>query len=160
MAIRFEGWFCKIAHQHTNMWQVNQTRNHADQAMSTDGSTCRVPYLFGISTAGAICLVYVFWSACHTLPHVLLCPLSLFPRNRSSQTLHWAGLRWAGIMGLHPAVQYTSKVSPYQRYHHTFLRSLCVETYYCLWQAVGNDLVFEVEVIDPKDNQRDMAEED
>jgi len=35
-----------------------------------------------------------------------------------------------------------------------------VETYYCLWQAVGNDLVFEVEVIDPKDNQRDMAEED
>jgi len=35
-----------------------------------------------------------------------------------------------------------------------------VETYYCLWQAVGNDLMFEVEVIDPKDNQRDMAKED
>jgi len=35
-----------------------------------------------------------------------------------------------------------------------------VETYYCLWRAVGNDLVFEVEVIDPKDNQRDMTKED
>jgi len=35
-----------------------------------------------------------------------------------------------------------------------------VETYYCLWRAVGNDLMFEVEVIDPKDNQRDMAKED
>jgi len=35
-----------------------------------------------------------------------------------------------------------------------------VETYYCLWQAVGNDLMFEVEVIDPKDDQRDMAKED
>jgi len=31
-----------------------------------------------------------------------------------------------------------------------------VETYYCLWQTVGDDLVFEVEVIDPKDNQRDV----
>jgi len=31
-----------------------------------------------------------------------------------------------------------------------------VETYYCLWQAVGNDLVFEVEVIDPEDEQGDV----
>jgi len=30
----------------------------------------------------------------------------------------------------------------------------------CLWPAVGNNLVFEVEVIDPKDNQRDVAKED
>jgi len=29
-----------------------------------------------------------------------------------------------------------------------------------LWQAVGNDLMFEVEVIDPKDNQGDIQEED
>jgi len=29
-----------------------------------------------------------------------------------------------------------------------------------LWQAVGNDLVFEVEVIDPKDNQGDVEQED
>ena len=35
-----------------------------------------------------------------------------------------------------------------------------VETYYCLWQAVGNDLMFEVEVINPKDNQGDVAKED
>jgi len=38
--------------------------------------------------------------------------------------------------------------------------TVSVKTYYCLWQAVGNDLMFEVEVIDPKDNQRDMAKED
>jgi len=35
-----------------------------------------------------------------------------------------------------------------------------VETYYCLWQAVGDDLVFEVEVIDPKDNQEDVEQEE
>jgi len=35
-----------------------------------------------------------------------------------------------------------------------------VETYYCLWQAVGDDLVFEVEVIDPKDKQGNIQEED
>ena len=35
-----------------------------------------------------------------------------------------------------------------------------VKTYYYLWQAVGNDLMFEVEVINPKDDQRDMTEED
>jgi len=29
-----------------------------------------------------------------------------------------------------------------------------------LWQAVGNDLVFEVEVINPKDNQGDIEQED
>ena len=29
-----------------------------------------------------------------------------------------------------------------------------------LWQAVGNDDVFEVEVIDPKDEQRDIQEKD
>ena len=28
-----------------------------------------------------------------------------------------------------------------------------------LWQAVGNDVVFEMEVIDPKDEQRDMSKE-
>ena len=32
-----------------------------------------------------------------------------------------------------------------------------VETYYCLWQAVGDDLIFEVEVTDPKDYQRDIG---
>jgi len=31
-----------------------------------------------------------------------------------------------------------------------------VKTYYCLWQAVGDDLVFEVEVIDPEDEQGDV----
>jgi len=31
-----------------------------------------------------------------------------------------------------------------------------VETYYCLRQAVGDDLIFEVEVIDPKDEQGDV----
>jgi len=36
----------------------------------------------------------------------------------------------------------------------------CVETYYCLWQAVGDDLMFEVEVIDPKDNQGDVEQEE
>jgi len=35
-----------------------------------------------------------------------------------------------------------------------------VETYYCLGQAVGDDLMFEVEVIDPKDNQRDVEQEE
>ena len=35
-----------------------------------------------------------------------------------------------------------------------------VETYYCLWQAVGDNLVFEVEVIDPKDEQGNIQEED
>jgi len=35
-----------------------------------------------------------------------------------------------------------------------------IKTYYCLWQAVGNDLMFEIEVIDPKDNQQDMTKED
>jgi len=35
-----------------------------------------------------------------------------------------------------------------------------VETYYCLGQAVGDDLVFEVKVIDPKDEQGDVQEED
>ena len=34
------------AYQHTNMWRVNQTRDRADQAMSADGSTCGIPYLF------------------------------------------------------------------------------------------------------------------
>ena len=29
-----------------------------------------------------------------------------------------------------------------------------------LWQAVGYDLVFEVEVIDPEDEQRDMCKEE
>jgi len=29
-----------------------------------------------------------------------------------------------------------------------------------LWQAVGNNLVFEVEVIDPKDYQRDVEQEE
>ena len=38
--------------------------------------------------------------------------------------------------------------------------AVVVETYYCLGRAVGNNLMFEVEVIDPKDNQRDMAKED
>jgi len=38
--------------------------------------------------------------------------------------------------------------------------SSAVETYYCLRRAVGNDLMFEVEVINPKDNQRDVAKED
>jgi len=36
----------------------------------------------------------------------------------------------------------------------------CIKTYYCLRQAVGNDLIFEVEVIDPKDEQRYIQEED
>jgi len=31
-----------------------------------------------------------------------------------------------------------------------------VKTYYCLRQAVGDDLIFEVEVIDPEDEQRDV----
>ena len=35
-----------------------------------------------------------------------------------------------------------------------------VKTYYCLWQAVGNDLVFEVKVTDPKDNQGDVGQEE
>jgi len=35
-----------------------------------------------------------------------------------------------------------------------------VETYYCLRQAVGDDLVFEVEIIDPEDEQRDMGKEE
>jgi len=35
-----------------------------------------------------------------------------------------------------------------------------VETYYCLWQAVGNDLVFEVKVTDPKNNQEDVGQEE
>jgi len=39
-------------------------------------------------------------------------------------------------------------------------QSFIVETYYCLWQAVGDDLMFEVEVIDPKDNQRDVKQEE
>jgi len=37
---------------------------------------------------------------------------------------------------------------------------LSVKTYYCLRQAVGNDLIFEVKVIDPKDEQGDIQEED
>ena len=41
--------------------------------------------------------------------------------------------------------------------HHN---TVSVETYYCLGRAVGNNLMFEVEVIDPKDDQRDMAKED
>jgi len=35
-----------------------------------------------------------------------------------------------------------------------------VKTYYCLRQTVGDNLIFEVEVIDPKDYQRDVAKED
>jgi len=35
-----------------------------------------------------------------------------------------------------------------------------VKTYYCLRQTVGDDLIFEVEVIDPKDEQEDVQEED
>jgi len=35
-----------------------------------------------------------------------------------------------------------------------------VETYYWLRQAVGDDLVFEVEVINPKDNQGDVDKEE
>ena len=31
-----------------------------------------------------------------------------------------------------------------------------VETYYCLRQAVGDDLIFEVEVIDPENEQGDV----
>jgi len=34
-----------------------------------------------------------------------------------------------------------------------------VKTYYCLWQAVGNDLIFEVKVTDPKNYQRDIGQE-
>jgi len=72
-------------HQHTNMWQENQTGNRADQAMSTDGSTCGIPYLFRISAAGAICLVYVFMECllhtptCITLPSVLVSKERVFP---------------------------------------------------------------------------------
>jgi len=46
--------------------------------MSADGSTCGIPYLFGISTAGAICLVYVYLECllrtpiCIALPSVLV----------------------------------------------------------------------------------------
>jgi len=36
------------------------------------------------------------------------------------------------------------------------MRIEIVKTYYCLWQAMGDDLVFEVEVIDPKDEQGDI----
>ena len=39
-------------------------------------------------------------------------------------------------------------------------KAICVKTYYCLRQAVGDNLVFEVEVIDPEDKQRDVKEED
>jgi len=35
-----------------------------------------------------------------------------------------------------------------------------VKTYYCLRQAVGDNLIFEVEVIDPKDEQGDIQEKD
>ena len=38
--------------------------------------------------------------------------------------------------------------------------NVLVKTYYCLRQAVGNDLIFEVEVIDPEDDQGDIQEED
>jgi len=37
---------------------------------------------------------------------------------------------------------------------------VAVKTYYCLWQAVGNDLIFEVKVTDPKNYQRDVGQEE
>jgi len=40
--------------------------------------------------------------------------------------------------------------------HTPGLGVVCVETYYCLRQGVGDNLVFEVEVIDPKDEQGDI----
>ena len=35
-----------------------------------------------------------------------------------------------------------------------------VKTYYCLRQTVGDNLIFEVEVIDPKDEQGYVQEKD
>jgi len=67
------------------MWQVNQTRNHTDQAMGTDGSTCGIPYIFGISAAGAICLVYVYMECllctptCIALPSILVSKKQVIP---------------------------------------------------------------------------------
>jgi len=54
--------------------------------MSADGSTCGVPYLFGISAAGAIYLVYVLMErlshapTCITPPSVLVFQGSGLPR--------------------------------------------------------------------------------
>jgi len=53
--------------------------------MSADGSTCGIPYLFGISAAGAICLVYVYMEClshtptCITLPSVLVSKERVIP---------------------------------------------------------------------------------
>jgi len=38
-------------------------------------------------------------------------------------------------------------------------KNITVETYYCLWQTVGDNLVFEVEVTNPKDYQGDVGQE-
>ena len=64
------------------MWQVNQTRDHANQAMSADGSTCRVPYLFRISVAGAIYLVYVLIERLSHAPTCITPPSVLVSKER------------------------------------------------------------------------------
>ena len=45
---------------------------------------------------------------------------------------------------------------PYHKRAGQYHKQEGVKTYYCLWQAVGEDLVFEVEVIDPEDEQGDV----
>ena len=42
----------------------------------------------------------------------------------------------------------------------TFPRDQSVKTHYCLQQQWSDDIVFEVEVIDPKDKQEDVEKED
>jgi len=64
------------------MWQVNQTRNCANQAMSADGSICRIPYLFGISAAGAICLVYVYLECLSHTPTCIAPPSVLVSKEQ------------------------------------------------------------------------------
>jgi len=71
--------------------------------MSADGSTCGIPYLFGISTAGAIYLVYVLIkrlshaSTYITPPSVLVLQGSGLPRLCTRQD--YAGqVLWVSIL--------------------------------------------------------------
>ena len=47
-----------------------------------------------------------------------------------------------------------------QSLHYILRLARYVKTYYCLWQAVGDDLIFEVKVTDPKNYQRDVGQEE
>ena len=144
------------------MWEcVTSTLEHIDQA---DGSSCGNSEKIRNSACGTIsahCLICAISCLVHS-PHICVLMRYLYRTNHQNLSPHLK--QWPLNLKL---------VNRWNQFHAltvpTTVNGLIVvppvfgpfvKTYYCLWQAVGDDLMFEVEVIDPKDNQRDIEQEE